>query len=85
MKKIFKTKGQFFKEVGVNLLLACAFVLLSTQKETLGALAFGLLVGCVYCGRLLFPSLFYILTGFLVGFVGKLHKNAHFAAFSPLS
>ena len=68
MKKIFITKGQFFREVGVNLLLACAFVLLSNQKETLGALAFGLLVGCLYCGRLVFPTLFYVATGFFVSF-----------------
>ena len=67
MKKIVKTKGQFFRELGVNLALACAFVLLATQEQTLGALAFGLLVGCVYCGRLLFPLLFYVASGFWVG------------------
>ncbi|MBR5250518.1 MAG: SpoIIE family protein phosphatase [Clostridia bacterium] len=67
MKKLSITKRQFFCEVGVNLALACAFVLLSTQKQTLGALAFGLLVGCVYCGRVLFPLLFYVITGFFVG------------------
>jgi len=55
------------KEIAVNLCIAVAFWFLQIQQNLLGALAFGLLVGCSYCRRRVFPSLFFVATGFAQG------------------
>ena len=62
------TRKNFWKEFCIAIILAVAFWLLQTQANLLGSLAFGLLVGCLYCHRRFVPAILFVVTGFLQGF-----------------
>lgn len=66
-KKTKRERGSFGKNVVAFFSLALAFFLLSRGSNMLGALSFGLFVGCIYLKRRFLPYALFVAAAFLNG------------------